>query len=38
AAQGLAARFIEGIEGCFYNIVGLPVNRLWVMTREEGNG
>ncbi|MHA2611724.1 MAG: Maf family protein [bacterium JZ-2024 1] len=37
AAQGLAARYIEGIEGCFYNVVGLPVNRLWLMMKEEGN-
>ena len=25
AIQGLASRFIEGLNGCYFNVVGLPV-------------
>jgi septum formation protein len=28
AIQGLGATFIEKIDGCFYNVVGLPISRL----------
>lgn len=27
--QGWAARFIPAIEGCYYNVMGLPVAALW---------
>jgi septum formation protein len=33
ATQGKAARFVEAIEGCFFNVVGLPVSLLYRMLR-----
>ena len=33
AIQGLGARFVEGIEGCYFNVVGLPVPRLYQMMK-----
>ena len=29
--QGKAAVFVERIEGCYFNVVGLPLTRLWKM-------
>ncbi|MCX5708933.1 MAG: Maf and M48 domain-containing protein [Candidatus Omnitrophica bacterium] len=34
--QGKGAFFINRIEGCFYNIVGLPVRRLYRMLKDMG--
>lgn len=34
AIQGRAAKFVKGIEGDFYNVVGLPISRLWQMLKE----
>lgn len=36
AVQGLAARFIPRIEGCYYNVMGLPVAALYRMLRAFG--
>ena len=36
AAQGLASRFIQRIDGDFWNVVGLPVYRLELMLKELG--
>jgi septum formation protein len=36
AIQGLAGRFIPRIEGCYFNIVGLPLARLYWLLRELG--
>jgi septum formation protein len=33
AIQGLASRFIEKIEGCYFNVVGLPVALVYRHTR-----
>lgn len=27
--QGLGARFVQEVRGCFYNVVGLPLGILW---------
>jgi len=34
--QGRGAFFIRRIEGCFYNVVGLPLRRLYRMLKELG--
>lgn len=34
--QGKGAFFIRRIEGCFYNVVGLPLRRLYLMLKELG--
>lgn len=35
-AQGLGAVFVERIEGCFYNVVGLPLHTLYLMLKKQG--
>jgi septum formation protein len=36
AVQGLASRFIEGIEGSYSNVVGLPISSLYNLLKELG--
>jgi septum formation protein len=36
AIQGGAGRYIPRIEGCYFNIVGLPLARLYALLRELG--
>ncbi len=36
AIQGRGARFVESINGCYYNVVGLPIARLSTMLEELG--
>ena len=34
--QGLAGIFISKITGCYFNVMGLPIHRLWSMLKEFG--
>lgn len=34
--QGYGSRFVEKIEGCYFNIVGLPINKLYSMLKLMG--
>lgn len=36
AIQGLASKYISRIEGCYFNVVGLPVSAVWRLLRESG--
>ncbi len=36
AVQGLGAGLVRRIEGCFYNVVGLPVSLLFDLLRQSG--
>jgi nucleoside triphosphate pyrophosphatase len=34
--QGLAGRYVTRIDGCYFNVMGLPLARLWLLLREFG--
>lgn len=34
AIQGLASKFIERVEGCYFNVVGLPVAKVYQLLKE----
>ena len=36
ALQGLGARFVEHVSGCYYNVVGLPLSRLCTLLENVG--
>jgi septum formation protein len=36
AIQGIASRWVERIEGCYFNVVGLPLPRVYRMLRAYG--
>jgi septum formation protein len=36
AVQGIASRWIPRLEGCYFNVVGLPVPLVWRMLRDHG--
>jgi septum formation protein len=36
AIQGRAGCFVEGVEGCYFNVVGLPLARLYRSLKQLG--
>jgi nucleoside triphosphate pyrophosphatase len=36
--QGTGGRYVTRIEGCYFNVMGLPLARLWSLLREVGWG
>jgi len=34
--QGTGGRFVRRIEGCYFNVMGLPLSRVWTMLRDCG--
>lgn len=34
--QGIAGRYVTCIEGCYFNVMGLPLARLWSLLKEFG--
>lgn len=36
AVQGLFAKYVEGLNGDFYNVMGLPVARLYLELKQKG--
>jgi septum formation protein len=36
AIQGIAGRFVTRIDGCYFNVMGLPLSAVWSMLRAVG--
>ena len=36
AIQGIGGRYVTRIEGCYFNVMGLPLARVWSLLRECG--
>jgi septum formation protein len=34
--QGIGGRFVASIDGCYFNVMGLPLARVWSMLRDLG--
>jgi len=35
--QGIGGRFVASIDGCYFNVMGLPLARVWRMLRDLGH-
>lgn len=36
AIQGIAGRFVQRVEGCYFNVMGMPLSRVWLALRSLG--
>jgi septum formation protein len=36
AIQGLASKFIQRVEGCYFNVVGLPISHVYRLCKQAG--
>lgn len=34
--QGIGGRFVTAIEGCYFNVMGLPLSRVWTILQDLG--
>ena len=34
--QGIGGRFVERIDGCYFNVMGLPISRVWTLLKKAG--
>jgi septum formation protein len=34
--QGIGGRFVARVEGCYFNVMGLPISRVWTLLRAAG--
>lgn len=34
--QGIAGRFVTRVEGCYFNVIGMPLSRVWLALRSLG--
>lgn len=36
AIQGIAGRYVKRVEGCYFNVMGMPLSRVWLALRALG--